>query len=66
MRASWISPSAAPHLYRLHYLRGDVSVTLEAIRPSDLARVQKEQAADDTNSTNPDGSHTINVQDLLP
>ena len=48
---------------RIFHHRGEVSVRLEAIRPSDLARVRKEQAPTDTNA---DGSHTINLQDLLP
>jgi hypothetical protein len=57
-----VLPNAIVRVFHHH---GDVNVTLEAIRPSDLARVQKEQSSGDTN-TNPDGSHTINIQDLLP
>lgn len=49
-------------IVRVHHPHGVVSVTLEAIRPSDLARVQKEQEG----SGSPDGTHTINIQDLLP
>jgi hypothetical protein len=49
-------PNAA---VRIFHHRGDVSVKLEAIRPSDLAK-QKQEAAD------PDGTHSIDLQSLLP
>jgi hypothetical protein len=57
-----VLPNAIVRVFHHH---GDVSVTLEAIRPSELALIQKEQAAGDT-TTNRDGSHTINLQDVLP
>jgi hypothetical protein len=53
-----VLPNAVVRVFHHH---GEVSVKLEAIRPSELARVQKDP--DDTNST---GTHTINLQDLLP
>lgn len=49
-------PNAA---VRIHHQRGAVSVTLEAIRPSDLAK-QKQP------TTNPDGTHSIDLESLLP
>jgi hypothetical protein len=52
-------------IVRVFHQRGNVNVKLEAIRPSDLARIRKEETGGDTN-TNPDGSHTINLQDVLP
>jgi hypothetical protein len=50
-------------IVRVSHPRGQVMVTLEAIRPSDLARIKKEQAS--SNPDNPDGTHSINLQDLL-
>jgi len=54
-------------IVRVSHRHGEVSVSLEAIRPSDAAKLRKAQAAHDAQS-NPDGSggHTVNVQDLLP
>jgi hypothetical protein len=49
-------------IIRVFHHHGNVSVTLEAIRPSELAKIQKEQAGE----ANPGGTHTINLQDLLP
>jgi len=59
-----VLPNAVVHV--AHY-RGVVTVSLEAIRPSDAARLSKEKAAQDARS-NPDADsgHTINIQDLLP
>jgi hypothetical protein len=42
-----------------------VTVTLEAIRPSDVAKLRKAQKDQDAQA-NPDAGHTINIQDLLP
>ncbi len=55
-----ILPSA---VVRVFHREGNVTVRLEAIRPSELAHVQKEQPPSDTNA---DGSHTIDLKDLLP
>jgi hypothetical protein len=54
-------------IVRVNHHRGEVTVTLEAIRPSDAAKLRKEKAAQDAQS-NPDADsgHTINIQDLLP
>jgi hypothetical protein len=54
-------------IVRVNHHRGEVTVSLEAIRPADVAKLRKEQAAQDAQS-NPDGSggHTFNIQDLLP
>jgi hypothetical protein len=54
-------------IVRVNHHRGEVTVELEAIRPDDVARLRKAQAAQDAQS-NPDGNggHTINLQDLLP
>jgi hypothetical protein len=49
-------------IVRISHEHGDVKVTLEAIRPSDVAKVKKAQSGQD----NPDGTHSINLQDLLP
>ena len=55
-----ILPNAVVRIFHQH---GNVSVRLEAIRPSELARVQKETPDGNTNA---DGSHTIDLKDLLP
>lgn len=52
---------------RVNHRRGEVTVELEAIRPDDVAKLRKEQAAQNAQA-NPDGDagHTFNLQDLLP
>jgi hypothetical protein len=54
-----VLPNAVVRIYHQH---GNVEVTLEAIRPSDLAKEKKAQSGQD----NPDGTHSINLQKLLP
>ena len=58
-----VLPNAIVRIYHRH---GDVSVALEAIRPADVAREKKQQDQQNQSGANPDGSHTINIQDLLP
>jgi hypothetical protein len=53
-------------IVRVYHRRGNVSVTLEAIRPADVAREKQQQDRAASSGTNPDGSHTVNLQDLLP
>jgi hypothetical protein len=55
-----VLPNAIVRVYHRH---GDVSVTLEAIRPADVAKIKQQQ--DQSGSANPDGSHTFNLQDIL-
>jgi hypothetical protein len=52
-------------IVRVNHHRGEVTVTLEAIRPSDVAKLRKAQKDQDAQA-NPDAGHTINIQDLLP
>ena len=54
-------------IVRVSHHRGEVSVSLEAIRPSDAAKLRKDKATQAAQS-NPDGDggHTVNIQDLLP
>jgi hypothetical protein len=54
-------------IVRVNHRHGDVSVILEAIRPDDVAKLRKAQAARAAQA-NPDSDtgHTINIQDLLP
>jgi hypothetical protein len=55
-------PNAIVRVYHRH---GEVTVTLEAIRPADVAREKQRQDQSTSSGTNPDGSHTVNIQDLL-
>jgi hypothetical protein len=54
-------------IVRVNHPHGEVTVELEAIRPSDVAKLKKAQADQDAQS-NPDGNngHAVNIQDLLP
>jgi hypothetical protein len=57
-----VLPNAIVRVYHRH---GDVSVTLEAIRPAEVANEKKRQDNATSSGTNPDGSHTVNLQDLF-
>jgi hypothetical protein len=54
-----VLPNAVIRIFHEH---GNVEVTLEAIRPSDVEKEKKAQSGQD----NPDGTHSINLQSLLP
>ena len=54
-----VLPNAIVRIFHPH---GAVSVRLEAIRPSELAKIHEEQ---NPSSANGDGSHTINLEDII-